>query len=519
MRLFGVWLFIAALLVARAAVNISGNTKFLGNVQIGSMRAADFNPNQLTNLILWWEGDMQWTNNGQTNNAPVTKYYDLTVHLNHGYTNNETPPKVITNQLNGHSIVFFTNSGFYFVTTNALSNMSQGELWAVLKPENDPQPNEKAAIWNFAQNAGVQGNSAWPTTTLRRNSENFFSWITYDFDSPNVMSNAYHIISIFVMTNQMILALDGQMIAGGNNIIQGCITNPTVGKGTSTTPRWAGRLADLFIFEYFNSELNRSNMLGYLTNKYALPIVTNTFAVSAVDTNFWSPTNFTSSMHTWVCATNFNGQTNDAMVGTNGNFWTDQSGHGNHWTNVTLTSMPLFHSNVFGALPAVNFDVANDTLFCINQLLLQNTNDISITMMFASSNTSQRPLFGNPSVAVYCKANSSGLNVPAWVSTNTVQPNNGEFQNTNTTPQVMVLQRTNGVWQIWRNMEIALDYSAGPANANNVDITSMGFRSDFGVGMEASVHEFWVITNRTLASWDIINLYRFYHKAKNTALP
>lgn len=526
----------AALVLASALLCWRGTVRAIPPAFLAksSNGAAQFNPNQLTNLILWWNGDYQMANNGGTNNAPVSKYYDKTIHLNHGYTNVEDPthiPLVISNAVNGHALVRFTKTNFYSVTTNFFTNFQQGELWAVLKTA----PDSDSVIWTFCQNGAVQGDAAYPNKSFSKGQtncfqENFGSWITYDGLVPlenyvglNLTNSGYHIYSIFTMTNQMIFAIDGEMIAGGSRVVQGMITNPVVGKGLSAESRWSGDLVDLYIFDYFNSELNRSNMLGYLTNLYAIPAITNTFALSATDTNRWNPTNYLASMHTWICATNFNGQTNNAPIGTNGNFWTDQSGHGNHWTNVTLAQMPKFCSNIFGTLPAVHFDSADDRLFCITNLNLANTNDVTIwAVMQHTNNGAQAPLWSKTGSAIYARMNSAGLNTMGWASSGTVQPDNGQFQNTNTTTQVAVFQRTNGVWTIWRNLEPALLYTGGAGsrtNVNAITFDTWGFHSDFGVGSDCYLYEFAVITNRFLPQWDIVNLYRFYHKPNNSALP
>ena len=504
----------------------------------GPSGVASFNPNQLTNLILWWNGDYNMTNNGGTNNAPITKAYDFTIHQNDGYTNLVNSgdltkgPYIVSNAINGHALMRFTGTNYFLVKTNFFTNFFQGELWAVIKNTDGGN----VVPWGFASNTAVVGDAAYPNASFSKGptntiQENFGSWIAYDAMVPTEnyiglnITNNYHIFSCFTGTNFMILSIDGEMLNGGNNIKQGMLTNASVGAGLSGLTRWVGDIVDLYIFNYWNSELNRSNMLGYLTNLYAIPVITNTHALSAGDTNQWNPTNYLSSMHCWINATNFDHVvTNNAPIGTNGLFWLDQSGHGNDWTNITLAQMPRYVSNYNGnGVSAVHFDASDDRLFCRTNLNLPNTNDITIWAVFAhTNNASQNPLWSKTGSALYARTDFGGLNTMGWSATTQVAPDNGSFQNTNITPQVAVFQRTNGVWTIWRNMEAAQLYTAGGGNrtnVNNIQIDTWGFHVDFGVSSDLFLFEFAIITNRFLPSWDIINLYRFYHKPNNPNLP
>lgn len=497
-----------------------------------------FSPDQLTNLTLWWNGDHQVINNGNTNNAPVTKYFDKTVNLNHGFTNlsegGNTIPIVVTNQLNAHAIVRFAGSNYYRIKTNFLSGIRQGEMWFVAKSALDPAGATRYALFGINNTNTTGGGVAYPHPTVPgRYQDDFLSSQTfYELGTAGTFSNQFHVVGVFTKSNEMIISIDGDLIQGGSKIWPGSISNATVGFNANvSTIRWAGDLADLYIFNSQNTERNRFNMLTYLANLYGIALVTNIWAESTRDTNQWALTNFQTGMFFSYCATNFNGLTNNAPIGGTGRFWTDEGPLANHATNATAASQPLFQSNVFGTLPGVRFDGTDDKLHFLTSIALNNTNDFTFLAVHMPTNiTTARPIAGvaagGGGTDIRVNHNTENrLAVRSSVGGVLSVTASGELIPTaalNGAPPVMnVWSRTNGVWKFWGNLQQGFENAAGENRTNraNITIDAIGFTTDFTVGYSGWIYRSICWTNRFINPRDVMNMYRLIFKSEVSVLP
>jgi len=505
---------------------------------------AEFTPFDLTNLVFWGNGDFQLVKWPDTNGAPITnRWFDQTINTNDAWYNNGDAgagPTIQSNVINGRAVVRFTGADFFYMETNILAGVQQGEIWVVVKADADPAGANLGAMWYFGNTNAVGGAAAYPhILTAGRIQDNFLSsQLYYYLGDPGVVSNAFRIYGVLTRTNEMLVVFDGDLMQGGNKIWPGSITNASIGLNSSTV-RFKGDIANIFVFNYLNTELNRSNIVGWLTNRYNLTIGTNVFAQTARDPGAFNvQTNavlWTNGMFWHYCATNFNGLTNNAPVGGTGRFWTDQGPLANHATNATAAQQPLFMSNVFGTLPngasasGVLFDGPNDRLFFLMALNLTATNDWTFLAVHMPTNiTTARAIAaigaaaggGSDFRVNHNTENRVAMRTPGGTLLSSAS---GEFipgSALNGTPVMNVWGRTNGVWWFWNNQQRAFSYGdSSQTNTSNVNFDCLGFSTDNIAGYSGWIYEAVCWTNRYINPRDIINQYRFYFKTNLTVLP
>ena len=505
----------------------------------------EFSPDQLTNIIFWGNGDYELFKGQYADGAAITnRWFDQTIHTNDAFYNDAdagTPgPLVLSNQLNGRAIIRFTGNDFFAMKTGLLDGVLEAEAWVVFRAGNDPAGALRGALWDFANTNVAGGSAAYPNPTIAgRIQDNFFSTQNfYYIGTPGFTTNGWHIASIFTRTNEMLMAIDGVLIQGGSKLSPGCKTNPMIGMN-NVTARFTGDVANIFIMAGWSTESNRNNCQNYLTNRYALGGMTNTFALTSTNPGFYD---FTTNQAQWTngmlfmyWATNLYslGLTNDAPIGTNGRFWNDQGPLGNHLTNVSLTTMPIFQSNIFGGggatpsgtLPGVLFDGTDDRLFLsAAKVALTNTNDFTLLVIYSPTVDTGRPLMSTAAGGasyVVCNRNTENrfaLQPPVPL----IMAASGEYAPASSRVSnavCSVMTRKSGIFNISYGLQNAYFYDN--TQTNNVDVTldSFGFSPDFGNGFKGWLYGGICWTNRAIMHHEVMNWLRLIVKPNLNILP
>lgn len=238
-----------------------------------------FNPRKVTGIVAWWRADYGVTLDTTTTTNTVSKVLDLS-----GATNNlsqsskSNQPYHLTNNVNGYPVFFFANQRRFLC--DSIANIAHGlntpHTVFIVSNSDIVDANSPIVAWGNSTNNT-------PIVTLRgpvNGSPNFNLRYTRNDDSATgaattstgMTSNVWHISSVSFNGSSSILTVDTNMTTTATSNGFTTISNFALGikHGATFTNPWAGRLAEVIIYDSGLSTNEIKRITGYLNSKYKI---------------------------------------------------------------------------------------------------------------------------------------------------------------------------------------------------------------------------------------------------------
>lgn len=236
-----------------------------------------FNPRKVPGITAWWRADYGVTIDSTTGTNTVSKVLDLS-----GGTNNlsqaskSSQPIYVTNNVNGYPVFQFTNQRRFLCDSiaNLASGVNTPHTVFIVSNSDVIDANSPIICW-----ANSTNNT--PIVTLRgpvnggalfnfRYTRNDDSATSFAPTTSGMTSNAWHICSVAFSGSSATLTMDTNMVMTAGSNGQTTISNFTIGMkhGTTFTNPWAGRLAEVIVYNTGLSTNEIQRIHAYLNSKY-----------------------------------------------------------------------------------------------------------------------------------------------------------------------------------------------------------------------------------------------------------
>lgn len=238
-----------------------------------------FNPRKIPSLVAWWRADVGLVLDSTTTTNTVSKVFDMS-----GNTNNLTQstkanqPFILTNNLNGYPVFLFSSQRRFLCDSivNVASGVNTPQTVFIVSNSDVVDANSPIISWANATNntpivtlRGPANGS--PTFTLRYTRNDDSSASTAPVVN-GLTSNAWHIAAVSFSGSSANLLVDTNSASTASSLGQITITTFTVGMkhGTTFTNPWAGRLAEVLIYNTSLSSNQMNLVSSYLNSKYKI---------------------------------------------------------------------------------------------------------------------------------------------------------------------------------------------------------------------------------------------------------
>jgi hypothetical protein len=229
-----------------------------------SAGSPSFVPTSLTSLQYWFKADGLGLSNGNA----VTQLTDYSGHSQHFTQSNSAFRGVYnTNQINSLPAVSFTAASSHRYTLGNFLGTSAAEMFVVIKGNNDPATSTMNSGYMGFGSDGVSGihypytdgviYDAWGST-FRKTTVN-----------PSQNLDAWHIYNAQSETNNWTSRINGVQIFNTASNTVGWKATLSIG-WDGITEFFDGKIAEILVFQPVLTTMERSDILNYLNNKYAL---------------------------------------------------------------------------------------------------------------------------------------------------------------------------------------------------------------------------------------------------------
>ncbi len=253
---------------------------FKRNYKLGRLRHARMSPGgaiatsgggpPAANLQLWLKADAI---TGLNDGDRVTTWIDSS-----GNSRDATQsvaadkPTYKTNILNGKPVVRFAASNSEFMNLpDFLTGFSAGEIFIVVKLNNDPPAVGDGGIWNFGSD-GIATHYCYIDGVVY---DEFATTARKDTGNQTPSLAAWRLYNISSQANEWTSRLDGtQVFTTATNTV-GWTTSPTIGTSTvGATPTYYcdGDIAELLLYSAVLSASDRTAVKTYIAAKYNLTL-------------------------------------------------------------------------------------------------------------------------------------------------------------------------------------------------------------------------------------------------------
>ena len=221
-------------------------------------------PETITGLRLWLKADSL----SLADNDAVVTWADSSGNANDGTGVNGPIYKV--NIVNGKPVVRYNGVDERFTLPDALfSGMTQGEVFAVLKVDNDPPAAlEQSGLWNFGS-AAQMGHYPFTDSSVY---EAFGTSSRKATGNPTDSLASFHLLNIWSVASDWVMNVNGtQHFSDASNGVGFPAAGITLGV-SSGTAFFDGDMAEVCLYETKLSAGDRTIVKTYIASKYGLTI-------------------------------------------------------------------------------------------------------------------------------------------------------------------------------------------------------------------------------------------------------
>ena len=206
----------------------------------------------------------------------------------------------------------------------------------------------------------------------------------------------------------------------------------------------------------------------------------------------------------WYKADSFSLADGTAIGGT-GNEWIDQTGSGNDLTESTALNRPVFHTNIYGTMPAVQFIAANPSWMTMPLVTLGASTQFTIAIVGA---TGSCIVLGHNSANMQVRTGHAGNNLFFYAG---VGVDSNVCTTANTSVRMEIYRRDDAAGSMsFRDGKVNITLGGSDSNASTLNRLS---DPNFGLHINGYIAEICIwTTNHTNA--DLDNLYDNYFKPR-----
>jgi hypothetical protein len=207
---------------------------------------------------------------GLADGDPVASWTDSSGNSRHATQSTAgSKPIYKTNILNGKPVVRFDGADD-FLNLVDLSALTEGEIFIVVKINNDPPTNEfKAGLWYIGSEPN--GSVLYPSTDSIIY-DSFGTTVRKAVGNPTPSLTSFRIYSVYSAPNDWQSFLDGFSLFSTSTSTVGFNSAPTLGKSRNPTQAIErfldGDVAEVIFYNHKLSTSVRSDVQGYLNAKY-----------------------------------------------------------------------------------------------------------------------------------------------------------------------------------------------------------------------------------------------------------
>ena len=239
-------------------------------------------PADATNLFIWLRSDQAiYKDLGSTpataDGDAVEQWNDLSGNSNNAiYEVTHTAPKLRTSAVNGQNAIEFLASDIreFVFTSHILDGLTSGEVFVVLKSDNDPATSYAAGqLYRFGNADPFDTYVTYPNADGLNGDllEVFGTTVQKNCGNPTPsFSSTYRVYNAYSASADWQNFIDGtSLFSTGTNTV-GWPTTPKLGCGINAGFSWSGRIAEFLFYKHKLSGTDRATVTAYLGARYGL---------------------------------------------------------------------------------------------------------------------------------------------------------------------------------------------------------------------------------------------------------
>ena len=254
----------------------------------------------MTDMVLWYRAN---DSNGMANNTTFNTIRDKSGLGNHSVNvGGRVGPVLSNNVINGRSVFSFNGNGTMgmVLQNKPFQGLSSGAietLWIVRNTmETSPSFSYKACLATW-EGPGMNSGAGWGATY--QGYQLFNKWVdqmgmsnsAYAWpEATNLYVTNWHVYSMRLKTNEQLIFINGQMVAGMDQVVPTSVTNMYLGiLYSGAYANFSGDIAEVMIYSNHLSEADRTVAYRYLSNQYGPDPVEQRLEPGVVSDQFPEP--------------------------------------------------------------------------------------------------------------------------------------------------------------------------------------------------------------------------------------